>query len=104
MSAASKATTKEWWPAIACVVVCALGPGCSWLDRRAALVPTALPDLSRVDPAVQAQARERYDALTRKLADQGTPTGELAAAYGQYGMVLHAADYFDAAEPCYVNA
>ena len=28
----------------------------------------------------------------------------LAAAYGEFGMVLQAAEYFDAAEPPYLNA
>ena len=89
---------------IALIVAGALATGCSWFDRRAKLLPIALPDLSRVDPAVQAQARERYEALTRKIADRSTPQTELASAYGQYGMLLQAAGYFDAAEPCYLNA
>ena len=89
---------------IALIVAAALATGCSWFDRRAKLLPIALPDLARVDPAVQAQARERYEALTRKIADRGTPQTELASVYGQYGMLLQAAGYFDAAEPCYVNA
>jgi tetratricopeptide (TPR) repeat protein len=60
--------------------------------------------LARVDPAVQEQARERYQTLTNRIADRGAPASELASAYGQYGMLLQAAEYFDAAEPCYLNA
>ena len=96
---------SSWPPVIALIVAGALAAaGCSWFDRRPRLLPIALPDLSRVDPAVQAQARERYEALTRRIADRSTPQTELASAYGQYGMLLQAAGYFDAAEPCYVNA
>jgi tetratricopeptide (TPR) repeat protein len=80
----------------------ALAIACGGSSRR--LRPVALPDLARVDPAVQAQARERYGALTLKIADGRTAAADLASAYGQYGMLLHAARYHDAAEPCYLNA
>jgi len=75
---------------------------CSSPARRH-LRPITLPDLARVDPAVQSQVRERYQTLTRALGDSPSDT-ELAADYGQYGMVLQAAEYFDAAEPAYLNA
>jgi tetratricopeptide (TPR) repeat protein len=75
---------------------------CSSPARRHARAVT-LPDLSRVDPGVQAQIKERYDTLMRAMAGS-TPDAELATAYGQYGMVLQAAEFFDAAEPCYLNA
>jgi tetratricopeptide (TPR) repeat protein len=67
------------------------------------LRPVTLPDLARVDPAVQSQVRERYQTLMRALGASPSDT-ELAADYGQYGMVLQAAEYFDAAEPAYLNA
>lgn len=70
---------------------------------RPALLPVSLPDLSRVDQAVQVQARERYASLTQKIS-AGAPDADLAGAYGQYGMFLHAAEYLDAAEPSYRNA
>ena len=76
--------------------------GCSSSARRHAR-RVALPDLSRVDPGVQAQIKERYDTLEQAMAGS-TPDAELATAYGQYGMVLQAAEFFDAAEPCYLNA
>jgi hypothetical protein len=73
--------------------------GCSSPARRHARTVT-LPDLSRVDPGVQAQVKERYDTLKRAM-DGSTTDAELAAAYGQYGMVLQAAEFFDVAEPSY---
>lgn len=92
------------WPWIALLVTAAAAAGCSSFDRRATLLPIALPDLARADRAVQAQARERYESLIKKIGDRRTPQAELASAYGQYGMLLQAAEYVDAAEPCYLNA
>ena len=87
------------------VAVCALASlaaGCGGASRK--LLPVFLPDLSRMDEAVQVQARERYASLTRKIENRSTPAAELAAGYGEYGMLLQAAEYYDAAEPCYLNA
>jgi tetratricopeptide (TPR) repeat protein len=71
--------------------------------RAAALQPVALPDLSRADDAVQAQARERHAALLQKI-ESGAGGADLGAAYGELGMLLHAAESYQAAEPCYLNA
>ena len=68
-----------------------------------AIVPVALPDLSRADEGVQAQARDRHAALLEKMK-AGAGGAELGAAYGELGMILHAAEYFDSAEPSYLNA
>jgi tetratricopeptide (TPR) repeat protein len=65
--------------------------------------PVALPELSRVDPPVQQQIRQRYDALQGAITRR-TPAADLATAYGQYAMVLQAAEYFDEAGPAYLNA
>jgi tetratricopeptide (TPR) repeat protein len=73
--------------------------GCARRD----LLPAPLPDVSRVDPGVQAQVRGRYETLSRALAEKADAP-ELASAFGQYGMVLQAAEYYDVAEPCYLNA
>ncbi|HVZ22425.1 MAG TPA: tetratricopeptide repeat protein [Vicinamibacterales bacterium] len=81
--------------ACAAVVACS-----SW---RRSLLPVTLPDLGRVDPPVQAQIRDRYETLRRAM-DASAARPDLAAAYGQYGMVLQAAEFFDAAEPDYLNA
>ena len=53
---------------------------------------------------MQTQARDLYTAVMRQTANRGTPAAELAAAYGRFGMVLYAAEYNDAAEPCFLNA
>jgi len=75
---------------------------CSSSARRHAR-PVTLPDLSRVDPGVQTQIKDRYDTLKQAMAGS-TTDADLGTAYGQYGMVLQAAEFFDAAEPCYLNA
>ena len=80
------------------VVMPACGPS------RPTLLPVSLPDLSRTDQAVQMQTRDLYASLTQKIAARATPVADLGAAYGRLGMVLQAAEYYDAAEPCYRNA
>ena len=88
----------------AVILVAAFTLGCGSGPKRPKMLPVSLPDLSRVDPGVQAQARERYETLTQQLARKDAPLLELGDAYGAYGMVLHAAEYFDAAETAYLNA
>jgi tetratricopeptide (TPR) repeat protein len=73
-------------------------------NPRRNLQPVALPDLTRLDASVQAQVRERYGRMKRASDDRSTPVEALASAYGDYAMVLQAAEYFDAAEPAYLNA
>ena len=63
-----------------------------------------LPDLSRTDPNVQAQVRERYDELMATLARPGATDAERGMAYGRMGVLLQAAEYYEAAEPLYLNA
>src|SRR4051812_24789823 len=75
---------------------------CSSVRRE--LLPVALPELTRVDPGVQRQIHERYDTLKRAMDSSSTPAAELATDYGQYGMVLHASEFYDIAEPSYLNA
>jgi tetratricopeptide (TPR) repeat protein len=67
------------------------------------LRPVALPDLSRAVPSVQVQLRERHAALL-SLAARDTPPADLAASYGEMGMLFMAAQYPDAAEASLVNA
>lgn len=64
----------------------------------------ALPDLSRVDAAVQAQIRERHEAVLALGRDPSAPPGARAEALGALAVLLHAAEYYDAAEPAYENA
>jgi tetratricopeptide (TPR) repeat protein len=70
---------------------------------REALAPVALPDLSRADEGVRVQALEQYERLLALQKTQATDA-DLAAAHGELGMLLHAAEYFDTAEPLYRNA
>ncbi|MEO8258946.1 MAG: tetratricopeptide repeat protein [Acidobacteriota bacterium] len=79
-----------------------LSIGCA--APRPPLLPISLPDLSRADPSVQAQVREQYAAVMRQMDNRRTPSGELGLAYGRLGMVLYAAEYADAAEPCFLDA
>lgn len=83
---------------------------CSGADENAAsgsrpaLRPVALPDIASASPDVQARLRERYDSLTRTIDDAGASPVALAEAYGEMGKLFLAAEYFDAAESCFVNA
>jgi tetratricopeptide (TPR) repeat protein len=87
--------------AVACALIVAASACAS---PRRNLQPVTLPDLSRLDASVQAQVRERHDRLTHAIDDRSTPVESLAAAYGEYGMVLQASEYFEAAEPAYLDA
>jgi tetratricopeptide (TPR) repeat protein len=66
--------------------------------------PIALPDVSRLAKSVQAQMRERHSALMAKLEDRKTPPAELGDAYGELGLILMAAGYYEAAASCYLTA
>jgi tetratricopeptide (TPR) repeat protein len=66
--------------------------------------PVSLPDLSSAPESVQTQIRERYASLQPKIDNVETPAADLATAYGDLGKILVAAEYFDAAEPCFLNA
>src|SRR5262245_16055187 len=67
------------------------------------LRPVSLPDLGSLHPAVQAQARERYERLQAAMRVKAPPE-TLGAAYGEFGMLLQAAELLEAAEPAYLNA
>ena len=62
-----------------------------------------LPDLASMDPPVQAQVKQRYATLMEKKK-AGASGDELGKAYGEYAMLLQAAEYYEAAEPAYLNA
>ncbi len=70
----------------------------------AALEEVALPDLSRVDAPVQAQVRDAYDAVRQARTSPPADVADLAAVFGRYAMLLHAAEYHEAAAPAYRNA
>jgi tetratricopeptide (TPR) repeat protein len=69
-----------------------------------ALLEVTLPELSRMDAPVQQQIRERFAAMQQTIGRPGATDTERGQAYGGIGMVLHAGEYFDAAEPAYLNA
>ena len=69
------------------------------------LLPVALPDLSRIEEAVQIQLREPFELLMQQIrATAGTPALELGEAYGELGKLLMAAKYLALAEPYFLNA
>lgn len=72
--------------------------------RTQELREVTVPDLSRVDPSVQEQVRQSYAQLTATLARPGASDAERGAAYGRVGVLLHASEYHEAAEPAYLNA
>jgi tetratricopeptide (TPR) repeat protein len=71
---------------------------------RAALLPAVLPDLSGVEPAVQAQMKDAFARVLQKQQAAATSDAELGAAYGALGTLLMAAKHYDLAEPCLRNA
>ncbi len=72
-------------------------------DRRA-LQPVALPDMTGAAESVQTELRNRYASLKPRVENPGTPSSELADAYGRLGKMLIVAEYLDAAESCFANA
>jgi tetratricopeptide (TPR) repeat protein len=86
------------------LLLVACGSRDSGPEQTAELAAITLPELARVDAPVQAQIRERYDQTTKMLAAGAPPDRDLGVAFGEYGMLLHAAEYYDAAEPAYRNA
>ena len=72
-------------------------------DRRT-VATVALPDLSGAAGSVATQLREQFAQLQRRIDDSATSTADLAAAYGQAGVLLMAAEYRDAAETCLLDA
>jgi len=68
------------------------------------MLDVTLPDLSRMDPSVQGQVRQGYESMQATINKPGATIEERGRAYGNVGMLLHAGEYFDAAEPAYLNA
>ncbi len=103
--------------AVTCVLA-ALAGGCAPRDEPAPAVsvsgspqkateaarPVALPDVSHLAKSVQEQLRERHSALMTELEDRNTPHAKLGDAYGELGLILMAAQYYEAAASCYLTA
>ena len=68
------------------------------------LHPVSLPDLSSTADTVQARIRERHAALQQTLARSDVSDADRAAAYGDMGKLLMAAEFYDAAGLCFDNA
>jgi tetratricopeptide (TPR) repeat protein len=69
---------------------------------RTGLEPVGLPSLDQLEATVADHLREARRAFEQ--AARSGRTGDLADAYGTLGRVLHAYEFFDAAEACYHNA
>jgi tetratricopeptide (TPR) repeat protein len=72
-------------------------------DRRT-LRAILLPDLTGSADSVRKQLRDRERSLTTRMQAAGTTDAELGTEYGEMGKLLMAAEYDDAAEPCFLNA
>jgi tetratricopeptide (TPR) repeat protein len=94
------------------IAAAAMAVGCGLRDSSsvqsqssAPLRAVSLPDLSHLEAPVQQQMRDAYASLeAKRQSGSSTPAVELAHAYGDFGNLLLAAAYTDAAEPCYLNA
>src|ERR1700722_2215759 len=71
---------------------------------RQAMRAVSLPDLSGTADSVRKQLREREASLTSRMRTAGATDEELGTEYGEMGKLLMAAEYDDAAEPCFLNA
>ena len=69
-----------------------------------ALLPVALPDVSRLHASVQQQLRDAHAALTTAEARTGVSPRDRADAFGALGMLFMATQFGDEAERCYRNA
>ena len=69
---------------------------------RAGLEPITFPPLDGLEPAVASHLREARSELERAAAT--AQRGDLARAYGAFGRILHAYEFFAAAEAAYLNA
>jgi tetratricopeptide (TPR) repeat protein len=65
------------------------------------LPAVVLPDLTRMEAPVQAQLRAQFVVTS---ADAAASPTDAAREYGQLGRLLMAAEYFEAAEPCFLHA
>ncbi|MCY3842379.1 MAG: tetratricopeptide repeat protein, partial [Acidobacteria bacterium] len=68
------------------------------------LPPVTLPDLSSLLEPVQERLRAPYQALNELLAGGSATPAELAAAYGELGIIMMVAEFFETAEACFLHA
>ena len=93
--------------AIMCLAACAAQPQ----DRPSpddrgvpALRPVAAPPLAGMAESVAEQIEARFNAVATERDRAPRDAAAHARAYGELGMVLLGARYFDAAEPALINA
>ena len=100
--------TRRLGVVIALMLVLSIGCSRSNENQQPAAPPpmreVTLPDLSRMDPSVQEQVRQQYQSMLETVNKPGIGNEERGRAYGSIGMVLQAGEYYDAAEPAYLNA
>ena len=92
---------------VLCVLYGGFFGGCSSEPdppARPQLRPVPLPDLSKLTGSVQAQVRERHDALSEQVASAATPAAALGDAFGEMGKLLMAVQFPEGAEAAFVNA
>ena len=70
----------------------------------ARLEPVALPDLSQVSDSVREQVQARWRPVERLQGDGTAPAASDAETYGEFGMVLMAAQFPNAAVPAFRTA
>lgn len=68
------------------------------------LAPVVLPDLSHVAPSVKDQLERAHATMTATLQPPSAPPSDRAAAYGEMGKLLMAAEFGQSAESCFQNA
>jgi tetratricopeptide (TPR) repeat protein len=69
-----------------------------------ALLPVALPDVSRLHASVQQQLRDAHASLMTAESRTDVSPRERADAFGEMGMLFMATRFGDEAERCYRNA
>src|SRR4030095_5737113 len=93
--------------AMLCLAACVAPPqGRPSTDDREvpALRPVAAPPLTGMAESVAEQIEARFDAVARERDRSPRDATPDARGYGELGMVLLGAKYFDAAEPALLNA
>ena len=90
--------------ALACASVGCRSDRRDTADARPGLQAVSLPDLSSAAVPVQERIRTRFDSLQTALGRADVPPAELANAFGELGRLFVAAEFYDYAQACLVNA
>ena len=105
----------RWSAPFALLTAAALASGCSSPSppgapptadarERPAFRTVSLPDLSGMAQPVQQQLRDQFDAVLRAQSNSAMPADDRAAAFGEMGGLLIAAESYAAAEPFLLDA